>query len=393
MLIYSQIQGHLRKKGAVVMKIRWLRGFAIGVAMSLLCSCGHYGDKSVGNRPEPKLHAEDYQVEQFDTSLQQGYTWFFCADERFYYTSGVQELMDDASRPVPLYAYDPSSGISEEIPLPLGEEWHLYSMTPAPDGGYWMVFTPLTFGNSVTDYTPKGAWLLKTDAEFQELFRIDLSPYSQELVRIVNVICPKSSQYAVDAKESMGWAKTNKNEFFKPELLCDSRGRVYVAAVLENVLVFEPDGTLLQQFDIFDEAYAQGVCLSRTAQGDIAVSCAGANDYEIYVIDTEAMSIGAPFVRRTEGEYTDRLAPVSSLLPEYDLFGCGYYGLYGISLGPDGTYSSRPLLYYGENNKLPQDENAIRRHTSSADQLAFLHLGQAEEDGSKVLSLYTLTMK
>lgn len=375
------------------MKRQWLRGLAIGAAMSLLCGCGHYGDKNAEARPEPALSAEDYQVERFDTSLQQGYTWFFCADERFYYTSGVQELMDDASRTVPLYAYDPVSGISEAVDLPLGEEWHLYTMTPAPDGGYWMVFTPLTFGNTVTEYVPKGAWLLKTDADFRELFRIDLSRYSQELVRVVNVICPKSSQYAKDAKETMGWAETNKNEFFKPEVTCDAQGRIYVAAALENVLVFEPDGTLLRQFDVFDLEYSQGVCLSKTAQGDIAVSCAGADDYEIYEIDTENMSIGTPMIRKDGEEYTDRLTPVSSLLPEYDLLGCGYYGLYGISFGADGTYTSRPLLYYGEDNELPQDWNGVLRHTSSADQLAFLHLGPPEEDGSKVLSLYALTMQ
>lgn len=341
------------------MERRWLRGLAIGAAMSLLCGCGHYGDKTAENRPAAELQEKAYQVERFDTSIQQGYTWFFCADERFYYTVGVQELMDDASRTVPLYAYDPASGTSEAVDLPLGEEWHLYTMTPAPDGGYWMV----------------------------------LSAYSQELVRVVNVICPKSSQYAIDAKETMGWAETNKNEFFKPEVICDAQGRVYVAAALEPVLVFEPDGTLLQQFDVFDLEYAQGVCLAKTSQGNIAVSCAGADSDEIYVIDTEAMSMGTPMVRDTDGRTGDRLTPVSSLLPEYDLFGCGYDGLYGISFGADGTYSSKPLLYYGENNELPQDVNGVLRHTTLADQLAFYHLGPAEADGGKELSLYTLTMK
>lgn len=374
--------------------MRWCRVWAALLAGALatgLCACG--GQNHVEeNLPNAVLKPEDYQVETVEAAWDTGFLCFFCADQRFFYTAGVQELMDDASREVPLYAFDPETRETEEITLLLGEGWHLYTMTPATDGGYWMAFTPLTFGGTTTNYTPNPCWLVKTDENFQELFRIDLSQYSQEQVRIANVICPKSSQYAKDSEDSLGWLPAEKMEFFKPELICDDQGRVYVAAANENLLVFDQSGTLLTELDVFDVAYSQGVCLAKTYDGTVAVGLTGEGDYQIRTVDKENLTLSEPLERK-ENEEWNRLTPAPSLLPEYDLFGWGYSGLYGVKFGEDGTYSSEPLLYYGGDNDLPQDGNGTLRETMLGRQLAYMKLGALQDDGSKTVYYYMLTMK
>ena len=130
-----------------------------GVLLLGLCACG--GKNQVEeNLPDAVLSPDAYQVETVEASWDTGFLWFFCADQRFFYTAGVQELMDDASREVPLYAFDPETKETEEITLPLGDGWHLCTMTPAPDGGDRMAFTPLTFGGTTTNYTPNPCWLV-----------------------------------------------------------------------------------------------------------------------------------------------------------------------------------------------------------------------------------------
>ncbi len=364
-----------------------------GALMAGLCACGgqNHAEK---NLPDAVLKPEDYQVETVEAAWDTGFLWFFCADQRFFYTAGVQELMDDASREVPLYAFDPENKETEEITLPLGAGWHLYTMTPAPDGGYWMAFTPLTVGSTTTNYTPNPCWLVKTDGSFQEQFRIDLSQYSQEQVRVANVICPKTSQYARDSEESLGWTPAEKMEFFKPELICDDQGRVYVAAANENLLVFDQDGTLLTKLDVFDVAYSQGVCLAKTYDGTVAIGLTGGGDYQIRTVDKDTLALSEPVERKNEDGKLDRLTPAPSLLPDYDLFGYGYYGLYGVKFGEDGsTYSSEPLLYYGTDNDLPLDGNGTLRDTALGRQLAYMKLGELQEDGSKNVYYSMLTMK
>lgn len=363
-----------------------------GALMAGLCACGGQ-NHAEENLPDAVLKPEDYQVETVEAAWDTGFLWFFCADQRFFYTAGVQELMDDASREVPLYAFDPENKETEEITLPLGEGWHLYTMTPATDGGYWMAFTPLTVGSTTTNYTPNPCWLVKTDENFRELLRIDLSQYSQEQVRVANVICPKTSQYAKDSEESLGWLPAEKMEFFKPELICDDQGRVYVAAANENLLVFDQDGTLLTKLDVFDVAYSQGVCLAKTYDGTVAIGLTGGDNYQIRTVDQENLTLSDPLERQNEDGKLDRLTPAPSLLPEYDLFGYGYYGLYGVKFGEDGTYSSEPLLYYGTDNDLPQDGNGTLRDTALGRQLAYMKLGELQEDGSKNVYYSMLTMK
>ncbi len=363
-----------------------------GIIMAGLCACGGQNHEEE-KLPDAVLKPENYQVETVEAAWNTGFLWFFCADQRFFYTAGVQELMDDASREVPLYAFDQETKQTEEITLPLGEGWHLYTMTPATDGGYWMAFTPLTFGSATTNYTPNPCWLVKTDGSFQEQFRIDLSQYSQEQVRIANVICPTSSQYARDSEDSLGWLPAEKLEFFKPELICDDQGRVYVAAANENLLVFDQRGTLLTELDVFDVAYAQGVCLAKTYDGDVAIGLTGGDNYQIRTVDKESLALGDPLERQNEDGKLDRLTPALSLLPGYDLFGYGYYGLYGVKFGEDGTYSSEPLLYYGTDNDLPQDGNGTLRETALGKQLAYMQLGELQDDGSKTVYYYTLAMK
>ena len=375
--------------------MKWRRLLAAGLSgilMAGLCACGGQ-NHAEENLPDAVLKPEDYQVETVEAAWDTGFLWFFCADQRFFYTAGVQELMDDASREVPLYAFDPENKETEEITLPLGEGWHLYTMTPAPDGGYWMAFTPLTFGGTTTNYTPNPCWLVKTDENFRELLRIDLSQHSQEQVRVANVICPKSSQYAKDSEESLGWTPAEKMEFFKPELICDDQGRVYVAAANENLLVFDRDGTLLAKLDVFDVAYSQGVCLAKTYDGTVAIGLTGGDNYQIRTVDQENLTLSDPLERQNEDGKLDRLTPAPSLLPEYDLFGYGYYGLYGVKFGEDGTYSSEPLLYYGTDNDLPQDGNGTLRDTALGRQLAYMKLGELQEDGSKNVYYSMLTMK
>lgn len=363
-----------------------------GALMAGLCACGGQ-NHAEENLPDAVLKPEDYQVETVEAAWDTGFLWFFCADQRFFYTAGVQELMDDASREVPLYAFDPETRQTEEITLPLGAGWHLYTMTPATDGGYWMAFTPLTVGSTTTNYTPNPCWLVKTDGSFQEQFRIDLSQHSQEQVRVANVICPKTSQYARDSEESLGWTPAEKMEFFKPELICDDQGRVYVAAANENLLVFDRDGTLLTKLDVFDVAYSQGVCLAKTYDGTVAIGLTGGGDYQIRTVDQENLTLSDPLERQNEDGKLDRLTPATSLLPEYDLFGYGYYGLYGVKFGEDGTYSSEPLLYYGTDNDLPLDGNGTLRDTALGKQIAYMHLGELQDDGSKTVYYHTLAMK
>ena len=375
--------------------MKWRRLLAAGLSgilMAGLCACGGQ-NRAEENLPDAVLKPEDYQVETVEAAWDTGFLWFFCADQRFFYTAGVQELMDDASREVPLYAFDPQTRQTEEITLPLGEGWHLYAMTPAPDGDYWMAFTPLTFGGTTTNYTPNPCWLVKTDGSFQEQFRIDLSQYSQEQVRVANVICPKSSQYARESEESLGWTPAEKMEFFKPELICDDQGRVYVAAANENLLVFDRDGTLLTELDVFDVAYSQGVCLAKTYDGTVAIGLTGGDNYQIRTVDQDSLTLSEPLERQNEDGRLDRLTPAPSLLPNYDLFGYGYNGLYGVKFGEDGTYSSEPLLYYGTDNELPQDGNGTLRETALGKQIAYMHLGELQDDGSKTVYYHTLAME
>ena len=375
--------------------MKWRRLLAAGLSGILvagLCACGGQ-NHAEENLPDAVLKPEDYQVETVEAAWDTGFLWFFCADQRFFYTVGVQELMDDASREVPLYAFDPETRQTEEITLPLGAGWHLYTMTPATDGGYWMAFTPLTVGSTTTNYTPNPCWLVKTDENFRELLRIDLSQHSQEQVRVANVICPKTSQYARDSEESLGWTPAEKMEFFKPELICDDQGRVYVAAANENLLVFDQDGTLLAELDVFDVAYSQGVCLAKTYDGTVAIGLTGGGDYQIRTVDKDTLALSEPVERQNEDGKLDRLTPAPSLLPDYDLFGYGYYGLYGVKFGEDGTYSSEPLLYYGTDNDLPLDGNGTLRNTALGRQLAYMKLGELQEDGSKNVYYSMLTMK
>lgn len=375
--------------------MKWRRLLAAGLSgilMAGLCACGGQ-NRAEESLPDAVLKPEDYQVETVEAAWDTGFLWFFCADQRFFYTAGVQELMDDASREVPLYAFDPETRQTEEIALPLGEGWHLYTMTPAPDGGYWMAFTPLTFGGTTTNYTPNPCWLVKTDGSFQEQFQIDLSQYSQEQVRIANVICPKSSQYAKDSEETLGWTPAEKLEFFKPELICDDQGRVYVAAANENLLVFDQNGTLLAELDVFDVAYSQGVCLAKTYDGNVAIGLTGGDNYQIRTVDQDSLTLSEPLERQNEDGRRDRLTPAPSLLPDYDLFGYGYNGLYGVKFGEDGTYSSEPLLYYGTGNDLLQDGNGTLRETALGKQIAYMHLGELQDDGSKTVYYHTLAMK
>lgn len=375
--------------------MKWRRLLAAGLSGILvagLCACGGQ-NHAEENLPNAVLKPEDYQVETVEAAWDTGFLWFFCADQRFFYTVGVQELMDDASREVLLYAFDPETRQTEEITLPLGAGWHLYTMTPAPDGGYWMAFTPLTVGSTTTNYTPNPCWLVKTDENFRELLRIDLSQYSQEQVRVANVICPKTSQYARDSEESLGWTPAEKMEFFKPELICDDQGRIYVAAANENMLVFDRDGTLLAKLDVFDVAYSQGVCLAKTYDGTVAIGLTGGGDYQIRTVDKDTLALSEPVERQNEDGKLDRLTPAPSLLPDYDLFGYGYYGLYGVKFGEDGTYSSEPLLYYGTDNDLPQDGNGTLWETALGKQIAYMHLGELQDDGSKTVYYHTLAMK
>lgn len=375
--------------------MKWRRLLAAGLSgilMAGLCACGGQ-NRAEESLPDAVLKPEDYQVETMEAAWDTGFLWFFCANQRFFYTAGVQELMDDASREVPLYAFDPETRQTEEIALPLGEGWHLYTMTPAPDGGYWMAFTPLTFGGTTTNYTPNPCWLVKTDGSFQEQFRIDLSQYSQEQVRIANVICPKSSQYAKDSEETLGWTPAEKLEFFKPELICDDQGRVYVAAANENLLVFDQDGTLLAELDVFDVAYSQGVCLAKTYDGNVAIGLTGGDNYQVRTVDQDSLTLSEPLERQNEDGKRDRLTPAPSLLPDYDLFGYGYNGLYGVKFGEDGTYSSEPLLYYGTDNDLPQDGNGTMRETALGKQIAYMHLGELQDDGNKTVYYHTLAME
>ena len=375
--------------------MKWRRLLAAGLSGILvagLCACGGQ-NHAEENLPDAVLKPEDYQVETVEAAWDTGFLWFFCADQRFFYTVGVQELMDDASREVLLYAFDPETRQTEEITLPLGAGWHLYTMTPAPDGGYWMAFTPLTVGSTTTNYTPTPCWLVKTDGSYEEQFRIDLSQYSQEQVRVANVICPKTSQYARDSEESLGWTPAEKMEFFKPELICDDQGRIYVAAANENMLVFDRDGTLLAKLDVFDVAYSQGVCLAKTYDGTVAIGLTGGDNYQIRTVDQENLTLSDPLERQNEDGKLDRLTPAPSLLPDYDLFGYGYYGLYGVKFGEDGTYSSEPLLYYGTDNDLPQDGNGTLRETALGKQIAYMKLGELQEDGSKTVYYSMLTMK
>ena len=254
-------------------------------------------------------------------------------------------------------------------------------------------FYPLTVGGTTTNYTPNPCWLVKTDGSFQEQFRIDLSQYSQEQVRVANAICPKTSQYARDLEESLGWTPAEKMEFFKPELICDDQSRVYVAAANENLLVFDQDGTLLAELDVFDVAYSQGVCLAKTYDGTVAIGLTGGDNYQIRTVDKDTLALSEPVERQNEDGKLDRLTPAPSLLPDYDLFGYGYNGLYGVKFGEDGTYSSEPLLYYGTDNDLPQDGNGTLRDTALGRQLAYMKLGELQEDGSKNVYYSMLTMK
>ena len=64
-----------------------------------------------------------------------------------------------------------------------------------------------------------------------------------------------------------------------------------------------------------------------------------------------------------------------------------------MKFGEDGTYSSEPLLYYGRDNDLPQDGNGTLRETALGKQLAYMQLGELQDDGSKTVCFYTLTMK
>ena len=110
-------------------------------------------------------------------------------------------------------------------------------------------------------------------------------------------------------------------------------------------------------------------------------------------MDKDTLALSEPVERQNEDGKLDRLTPAPSLLPDYDLFGYGYYGLYGVKSGEDGTYSSEPLLYYGTDNDLPQDGNGTLRDTALGRQLAYMKLGELQEDGSKNVYYSMLTMK
>ena len=64
-----------------------------------------------------------------------------------------------------------------------------------------------------------------------------------------------------------------------------------------------------------------------------------------------------------------------------------------MKFGEDGNYSSEPLLYYGRDSDLPLDGNGTLRETDAGRQLAYMRLGELQDDGSKAVYFYTLTMK
>ena len=64
-----------------------------------------------------------------------------------------------------------------------------------------------------------------------------------------------------------------------------------------------------------------------------------------------------------------------------------------MKFGEDGTYSSEPLLYYGTDNDLPQDGNGTLWETALGKQIAYMHLGELQDDGSKTVYYHTLAMK
>lgn len=361
--------------------------FALFCVMALLCGCTtHYGDdKTREVLPSPVLAAEDVTITTYDVDVTDGYFWLLCAADKFYYTAGVQELMDNASKPVPVYAFDPDTGVSEEVAIPYGDTAHLYSMTPAGDGGFWMAFTPLTSGSV---FGP--AYLVKTDSDFQELFTIDLTDYALEQVSIMGVGCPKSSEYAQEAMEELGYDDMPKQNFFKAEILCDDVGRVYVTSTHEDVVVFDRDGTYLGQFQTFDMEYSQGIFLTKSGSGHIVEGRVD-GDLETMLIELNAENFtqSEPMTPDpSESRIDHRRAPMASLLPEYDLFAGSFYGLHGIKFGENGTYTSEPLLYYNQSG-LPEDMQA---YPTGAGRLVF-YWSQLQEDGTKDFNFYVLSMK
>lgn len=363
------------------------------VIFLLLCSCAtHYGDKEHTDAlPPAVLSEEEYSIDSYNVDVQGGYFWLLCASDKFYYTSGVQEQMDNASRVIKVYSYDPANGNIEAVPLPYSEGWHLYTMTPDGNGGFWMVFTPQK-ASSVNNYIAGPAYLVKTDSNYRELFTIDMTPYTEPQVTIMGHQYPQNSEYTQELMEEMTYLDVVPNNFDTPALVCDNQGRVYITAVNENIIVFDSDGGYLGQFDTFDPDYMQGVYLTKTYTGEIVVGrCNADNKLSLTVINADDFSQGEHMIQETSQTKSISLSPTASLLPKYDLFGSNYYGLYGIQFNENGKYTCTPLLYYGENT-MPYDVYGKLREDESGARLVFEHRSDVKDDGTKDFIFYSLEM-
>lgn len=345
--------------------------------------------------PSALFPKDDFSIASYKADVEPGYFWLLCADEKFYYAAGDQELMDDASRPVRVYSYDPTNGESKNITLPRGDDWHLYNMVPAKDGGFWMVFTPLT-PNSMMNYISKPAHLVKTDKNYREILSIDLSDYSQDIVNIMGVYCPKSSNYAQEAMEELGYTDAPRDNFFKAALACDSNGRVYITSARENVVVFDENGEYLGEFNIYDVEYSNGTYLIPSSSGRMIAGRSNADgDVSYVVLDVESFEVSKPFTHsENESKILKELhfSPIPALMSEYEICACGYYGLFGVKFADDQTYTLEPLLYY-ENNGLPQDIYGKLIQFGDTRELVFEKRLVSEDSGEVSLYFYIVSMK
>lgn len=321
----------------------------------------------------PAIMTQKFTVNEYSLDIDESYAWLLCADRKYYYAAGVQELMDDASRPVKVYSFDPNTKEKEQIDLPRGDDWHLYSMIPAENEGFWMVFTPIT-PNSNFNYVPREAYLVKTDSDFHELFSICLEEYSQELINIMGVCCPKSSEYAKEMMEETEYVTAPKENFFKAVLACDKEGNVYITSPRENIIVFDSNGRYIGEYATFDVSYSSGVYLVQTNTGNIVE---GRSDADNHVLLIDLNSYDFTIKEKYEQEQSEykileqlAFAPIPSISPEYSLFAVDYYGIFGIRTLKNGKYEVEPLVYYDEIG-LPYDMYVHLNELERGKQLIF----------------------
>lgn len=365
--------------------------FSVVFLALLVCGCTAK-DSIAKSLPSPTLSMDDFTISSYNVDIEDGYFWLLCAEKKYYYTAGIQEQMDDASRTIKVYSFDPDTEQVEEVSLPYGDGWHLYNMVPAGDGGFWMVFTHLT-PNSMLNYTPMPALLVKTDEKYQELFSIDMSEYTQELVSIMGVSCPKSSEYAQESMESLGYMDIASEHFFKAALACDDDGRVYITSVHENVIVFDKDGTYLGEYDTFDVNFSAGVYLVKSSSGEIVVARDdGEHNVKFVVLNVDDFTHEKTFERASSETNVLPFTPMPSLLDDFDVFGGNYYGLFGINFRKDGSYTSTPLFYYGDIG-MPQDVYGKIDENDDKSQLVFEHWSDIKQDGTKEFNFYVLSMR